>query len=249
MAPPLWTHADIAVGCLDAGKHVLCEKMMAWDVDSCERMRGGGGANNKVLEIGYQRSDSPLYQAAYDGIIKTGTLGDVYHVRLAWHRNGNWRRKGEPPSPDYSPSKWGYPGFRSPAQLAALLEVLAGLFAELCSHQVNAANWFLGAAPEAVIASGGVYRFPEGSREVVRPRLRDLRLSRRPHGDVLVDRVERVRRLLRDVHGHEGHAHHEPASRTRCCSRKAAPGRGRRRPRSRSCRARPARRRRRPRRR
>ncbi len=38
--------------------------------------------------------------------------------------------------------------------------------AELCSHQVNAANWFLGAAPEAVVASGGVYRFPEGNREV-----------------------------------------------------------------------------------
>jgi predicted dehydrogenase len=37
--------------------------------------------------------------------------------------------------------------------------------AELCSHQVNAANWYLGAAPEAVIGSGGLYRFPE-NREV-----------------------------------------------------------------------------------
>ena len=88
MAPPLWAHADIAVGCLDAGKHVLCEKMMAWDVPSCERMRARGAKNNKVLEIAYQRLSSPLYQAAYDGILKTGTLGDIYHVRLAWHRNG-----------------------------------------------------------------------------------------------------------------------------------------------------------------
>jgi predicted dehydrogenase len=37
--------------------------------------------------------------------------------------------------------------------------------AELCSHQVNAANWFLESAPEAVIASGGLYRFPQ-NREV-----------------------------------------------------------------------------------
>ena len=29
IATPLWTHAEIAVGSLNAGKHVLCEKMMA----------------------------------------------------------------------------------------------------------------------------------------------------------------------------------------------------------------------------
>ena len=37
-----------------------------------------------------------------------------------------------------------------------------GLFAELASHQLNAANWFVGAAPNAVVASGGVYRFKDG---------------------------------------------------------------------------------------
>jgi predicted dehydrogenase len=38
--------------------------------------------------------------------------------------------------------------------------------AELASHQVNAVNWFLGARPEAVIGSGGLYRFADGKREV-----------------------------------------------------------------------------------
>ena len=46
-------------------------------------------------EIAYQRFYNPMYLAAYDGLIKTGALGEVYHTRLAWHRNGNWRRKGE----------------------------------------------------------------------------------------------------------------------------------------------------------
>jgi predicted dehydrogenase len=166
MAPPLWAHADLAVGCLDAGKHVLCEKMMAWDVPSCERMRDASRRNRKVLEIGYQRTYNPMYQAAYDGIVKSGTLGDVYHVRLAWHRNGTWRRKGDPPSPDYDPSKWGYPTFDHLLNWRLYWKYSQGLMAELCSHQINAANWFLGSAPEAVVASGGVYRFPEGGREV-----------------------------------------------------------------------------------
>ncbi len=38
--------------------------------------------------------------------------------------------------------------------------------AELASHQVNAVNWFLGSRPEAVIGSGGLYRFADGKREV-----------------------------------------------------------------------------------
>ena len=37
--------------------------------------------------------------------------------------------------------------------------------AELCSHELNAANWFLGSKPEAVHANGGVLRFKDG-REV-----------------------------------------------------------------------------------
>ena len=165
MAPPLWAHADLAVGCLEAGKHVLCEKMMAWDIEGCERMRAAAERNDRVLEIGYQRNYNPMYQAAYDGIIKTGAIGDIYHVRLAWHRNGTWRRKGEPPAPDYDPSKWGYPTFDHLYNWRLHWKYSQGLMAELCSHQVNAANWFLGSVPEAVIASGGLYRFPD-HREV-----------------------------------------------------------------------------------
>ena len=64
-----------------------------------------------MLEIGYQRFYNPVYQAAYDGIVKAGVLGDVYHARLVWHRNGNWRRKPRSRRRDYDPSRWGYPDF------------------------------------------------------------------------------------------------------------------------------------------
>jgi predicted dehydrogenase len=166
IAVPLWAHADVASGCLDAGKHVLCEKMMAWDVAGCERMRAAAVKNNRVLEIGYQRNYSPIYQTAYEGIVKAGVLGDVFMARIAWHRNGNWRRKGDPPSPDYDPSKWGYPDWEHLLNWRLYKKYSRGLIAELASHQVNITNWFFGATPEAVIGTGGIYRFADGQREV-----------------------------------------------------------------------------------
>jgi predicted dehydrogenase len=162
MAPPLWAHADIATGCLDAGKHVLCEKMMAWDIPSCERMMRAAETNRRVFEIGYQRNYNTLYEAAFDGIINKGVLGDVFLTRLAWHRNGNWRRQGQPPSPDYNPSAWGYPTFEHLLNWRLYMKYSKGLFAELASHQINITNQVYKAMPEAVSATGGVYRFKDG---------------------------------------------------------------------------------------
>ena len=165
VAVPLWAHADVTVDALNAGKHVLCEKMMAYTVADCQRMIAAAERADRVLEIGYQRNYSPLYRSAYEGIIKRGLLGDVYTVRLAWHRNGNWRRSAPLPTPDYDPSRWGYPTFEHLVNWRLYHRYSRGLFAELASHQVNAVNWYLDSSPSAVHASGGVYRFKDG-REV-----------------------------------------------------------------------------------
>jgi predicted dehydrogenase len=122
--------------------------------------------NNRILEIGYQRNYNPVYQAAYSGVVKAGVLGEVFHARIVWHRNGTWRRKADPPSPNYDPSKWGYPTFDHLINWRLFNRYSRGLLAELASHQINVTNWFLDAQPDAVIGTGGVYRFPEGGREL-----------------------------------------------------------------------------------
>jgi predicted dehydrogenase len=165
MAPPLWLHAEIAVGCLEAGKHVLCEKMMAWDVPGADRMREAARRARRVLEIGYQRFYNPMYQAAYTGLVAKGRLGEVHHARLVWHRNGNWKRQGPPPEPGYDPSAWGYPSWDHLLNWRLYWKYSQGLMAELGSHMMAVTNWFFGASPSAVQGMGGVYRFPEG-REV-----------------------------------------------------------------------------------
>jgi predicted dehydrogenase len=165
IATPLWTHADITVGCLNASKHVLCEKMMAKSEAECRRMIDAARKNNRVLEIGYQRHYNPVYQATYTNIIKQGMLGDVYHARLAWHRNSSWRRNEEAPAPNFDPSKWGYPDWDHLLNWRMYKQYSEGLLCELGSHQITAASWFFDSAPEAVYASGGTYRYKDG-REV-----------------------------------------------------------------------------------
>ncbi|HYT76502.1 MAG TPA: Gfo/Idh/MocA family oxidoreductase [Vicinamibacterales bacterium] len=164
-APPLWMHADIVTACLNAGKHVLCEKMMAKTRDGYHAMIDAAKKNGRILEIGYQRNYNPIYRSAYEGVMKTGTLGEIYHIRLAWMRNGNWRRKADPPSKGYDASKWGYPTWDHLNNWRLYWKYSEGLFCELGSHQVNAANWFLGAEPTRVQAMAGIYRFKDG-REV-----------------------------------------------------------------------------------
>jgi predicted dehydrogenase len=139
--------------------------MMAWDRDGYKKMMDAAARNHRVLEIGYQRNYNPIYRSAYDGVMKTGVLGDIYSIRLSWARNGNWRRNVNPPSQDFDASKWGYPTWDHLNNWRLYWRYSQGLFAELGSHQVNAANWFLNSAPTRVQAMGGVYRFKDG-REV-----------------------------------------------------------------------------------
>jgi predicted dehydrogenase len=165
IATPLWSHAEIAIGCLDAGKHVLCEKMIAKTEADCLRMIDASRQNKRVLEIGYQRYYNPVYQASYNNIVKQGLIGDVYFARLVWHRNGNWRRKEDAPSANFDPRRWGYPDWEHLLNWRLYKQYSEGLVAELGSHLITATNWFFESAPAAVYCSGDISRFKDG-REV-----------------------------------------------------------------------------------
>jgi len=164
IATPLWTHAEIAIGCLNAGKHVLCEKMIAKNEDDARRMMEAARRNNRLLEIGYQRYYNPTYIASYENIIKPGLLGDVYYARTAWHRNSDWRRKEEAPA-NFDGSKWGYPDWEHLLNWRMYRKYSEGLMAELGSHKMAVVNWFLNDAPTAVSTYGTIARYKDG-REV-----------------------------------------------------------------------------------
>ncbi|MDG1874502.1 MAG: Gfo/Idh/MocA family oxidoreductase [Mariniblastus sp.] len=86
IATPLFLHAPIAVAAMKAGKHVLCEKLMAHNVAQCKLMTRTAADTNTLLSVGHQRHYSILYDNAVN-LIKWGLLGEIHHIRAQWHRN------------------------------------------------------------------------------------------------------------------------------------------------------------------
>jgi predicted dehydrogenase len=89
IALPLHLHAKCAIACMKAGKHVLCEKLMARTVGQCKDMIKAAKETNRILSIGHQRHYSLLYAHATE-MIQSGLLGDIKHIRALWHRNFTW---------------------------------------------------------------------------------------------------------------------------------------------------------------
>jgi predicted dehydrogenase len=96
IALPLHLHARVAIEAMQAGKHVLCEKLMAHNVAQCKVMGRFANEQNLYLAIGHQRHYSVLYDNAVN-LIRWGLLGQLHHIRAQWHRgnlpgNDSWQQ-------------------------------------------------------------------------------------------------------------------------------------------------------------
>jgi predicted dehydrogenase len=95
IALPLHLHAPVAIKAMKVGQergkplHVLCEKLMAWNVQQCKAMIRVAKETGSILSIGHQRHYSTLYHHANE-LLGSGLLGDVRHIRALWHRNNSW---------------------------------------------------------------------------------------------------------------------------------------------------------------
>jgi predicted dehydrogenase len=85
IALPLFLHDVVAIEAMQAGKHVLTEKLMAHSVHQCKEMSRVAKQTDKLLATGHQRHYSILYDNAVD-TIRRGLLGDLHYIRAQWHR-------------------------------------------------------------------------------------------------------------------------------------------------------------------
>lgn len=149
VATPFNTHAQIAMDALDAGKHVYCEKTMAKSYNGIQNLVEKVDESNRVFQTGHQYHSSRLYTHVVK-LINEGMVGKISAFECQWNRHGNWRRPV--PSPELERQiNW-----------RMYREYSGGLVAELCSHQIDFANWVLGETPNQVMGTGGIDYYKDG---------------------------------------------------------------------------------------
>lgn len=88
-----YLHAAHAIQALHAGKHVLCEKPFGLTVADVDAMMGAAKAAGRIVAPFQQRRYEPDFRKVKE-VIDSGILGDIVHIRLAWHgfgRRWDWQ--------------------------------------------------------------------------------------------------------------------------------------------------------------
>jgi len=91
-------HAPVALLCLKAGKHVLCEKPLALNYADAKKMTDAAKRAGLVNMVNFSYRDWPCIQAAAAAICR-GEIGEIRHVEAsylqAWLASkvwGDWRK-------------------------------------------------------------------------------------------------------------------------------------------------------------
>lgn len=90
VATPNYLHAPLTIDCLEAGKHVMCEKPISVCAADAEKMVEAAKRTGNTLMMGFNnrfRGDSQLLKK----FVEAGELGEIYYAKTGWVR-----RKGIP---------------------------------------------------------------------------------------------------------------------------------------------------------
>jgi predicted dehydrogenase len=80
VASPGYTHKEIVIAALEAGKHVLCEKPLANTLDEAQEMLTAARRAGTIAMVNFNYRRVPAVQLAKQ-LIDEGRLGDIRHFR------------------------------------------------------------------------------------------------------------------------------------------------------------------------
>jgi 1,5-anhydro-D-fructose reductase (1,5-anhydro-D-mannitol-forming) len=132
IATPVYLHCEHVINAAEHGKHVLCEKPMAMNVDECKLMIDACDNNDVQLQICFLLRFHSCFQEIKN-IISGGELGDIVEIRVALLKayeieEGKWRRE---------PDKSG-----------------GGVLMDMGAHGIDLLSYMLGDASEIAMFAG-----------------------------------------------------------------------------------------------
>ena len=132
---PNTLHRNASVECMNAGKHVLCEKPLAMNVEEAQDIADAADRNNVKCMVGQVmrfRADSQFVKHR----VLDGDLGKVYYAR-----SGMLRKRGIP----------GYGGWFTTKAMSG-----GGPLIDIGVHMLDLA-WWLAGCPKPLTVSGSTY--------------------------------------------------------------------------------------------
>ncbi|MBU0478257.1 Gfo/Idh/MocA family oxidoreductase [bacterium] len=158
IATPDFTHGEIALEALSAGKHVLCEKPLAITAGDCSKIIEASKKSEKIFQVGFNLRYNPFHQKLKElvdnksiGNIKIISVLDYYSGGKTYFRRWNRFRKNT-----------------------------GGLLIHKGCHVFDMLNWLIGASPERVSAFGGLDVFRPDPKKA--KRCRDCKEKYTCHG-------------------------------------------------------------------
>ncbi len=95
LATPNSTHTELAIQAMQAGKHVVTDKVMCLTLAECDRMIEVSKQTGRTLQVFQNRRFDGDYLTVR-GLIDDGRLGDIRWIEMAWQGFrpwGGWRGK------------------------------------------------------------------------------------------------------------------------------------------------------------
>jgi predicted dehydrogenase len=144
IATPLYLHGPMAIAALEAGKHVYCEKAMAYSIGESKDIYrlATERKDSQVFQVGHQRHYSKMYKKVKE-LVRGGRIGNVTALRAQWNRNDEIRRPCEDPR------------LEKLINWRLYREFSGGLMSEFATHQVDVFSMLLDAHPTSVCGMGG----------------------------------------------------------------------------------------------
>ncbi len=140
---PNTLHREAVIACLQAGKHVLCEKPLTLNVPDCRQVVRAFDRYRRVVQVGTQRRHAAAYHKLSEEL-RQGAIGQILYGWVNTFR-ADWIKLYPDPAED-SAKNWRM----HQAEGGAVIY-------EMGIHLLDLFNWLIDSAPVEVAAMGGVH--------------------------------------------------------------------------------------------